>query len=309
MERKISLSDVRKAVDEAYEMVKSVKEGEIDPRNEGADARQMGITVVLADGTVINKGDTDVQVPMGSIVRVPLSSILFSQNSRDEVVKKSGQCPCHKLPHKPHNLPVSAHTVRAFSAVEPTGDPESKWNIYENRMIDLMGSAPQLNTKVYADVKKEIEADGTADRLAADGYYLYDDAKIALDLAAKAESMTASTAQLAMMGATIAADGVNPSTGKIVFDGEIAKYIVALMAAKGPHKMNGPWLVTTGLPAKASFGGTILGVYPGVMAIAAYGAELNPARVSVKAARAIRHIMQKLDLSVFGSANVSIVKD
>lgn len=309
MERKISLSDVRKAVDEAYEMVKSIKEGEIDPRNEGADARQMGITVVLADGTVINKGDTDVQVPMGSIARVPLSSVLFSQNSRDEVIKKSGQCPCHKVTSKPHHLPVSAHTVRAFSAIEPTGDPESKWNIYENRMIDLMGSAPQLNNKVYGAIKKEIEEDGTADRLAADGYYLYDDAKIALDLAAKAEATTASTAQLAMMGATIAADGVNPSTGKIVFDGEIAKYLVALMAAKGPHKMNGPWLVMTGLPAKASFGGTILGVYPGVMAVAAYGADLNPARVSVKAARAIRHIMQKLDLSVFGSAKVSIVKD
>ena len=76
MERKISLSDLRKAVDEAYELVKSIKEGEIDPRNTGARENQMGISVVLADGTTINKGDTDVKVPMGSIVRVPLASVM-----------------------------------------------------------------------------------------------------------------------------------------------------------------------------------------------------------------------------------------
>ncbi len=309
MERKISLNDLRKAVDEAYELVKSIKEGEIDPRNTGARENQMGISVVLADGTTINKGDTDVKVPMGSIVRVPLASVMFSQNSRDELIKKSGQCPCHKKPHKPAHLPVSAHTIRAFSAMEPTGDPESKWNIYENRMIDLMGTSPELNVPVYNALKKQVEDDNTVNRLAEDGYYLYDDAVMAVDLATKAEAMSASTAQLAMMGATIAADGVNPATKKIVFDGEIAKYIVALMAAKGPHKMNGPWLVSTGLPAKASFGGTILGIYPGVMAVAAYGAELNPTRVSIKAARAIKHIMEKLDMSVFSSARVSIVKD
>ena len=31
MERKISLDDVRRAVEEAYEAVKSIKEGTIDP--------------------------------------------------------------------------------------------------------------------------------------------------------------------------------------------------------------------------------------------------------------------------------------
>ncbi len=309
MERKISLSDLSQAIDEAYELVKSVKEGEIDPRNIGADCKHMGISVVLADGTTINKGDTDVKVPMGAIVRVPLASVMFSQNSRDDMIKMSVQCPCHKMPHKPAHLPISAHTIRAFSAMEPKGDPESKWNLYENRMTDLIGTSPELNMQIYEILKKQVEEDNTINRLADNGYFLYDEASLSVELAIKAEAMSASTAQLATMGATIAADGVNPTTRKTVFDGEIAKYIVALMAAKGPHKMNSPWLVATGLPAKASFGGTILGIYPGVMAIAAYGAELNQSRVSIKAAHAIRYIMEKLDMSVFSSSRVSIVKD
>lgn len=307
MERKISVADLQKAVDEAYEEVKSIKEGEINPRVANADAKSFGITVALPDGTVINKGDTSVKSPMGSIAKVPLSSILFSQNKPQEVVKKSGQCPAHKLPSKPKGLAFSAHGVRAFSAVEPVGDPESKWNLYVNRSIDLMGSAPELDIKVLEALEKEAADTSFVDTLAKDGYYLYDDANISTDLYMKALAMSASTEQLARMGATIAADGVNPETGKIVFDGSITQNIIGLMAAKGPHKMNGPWMVMAGIPAKTSFGGAILGVIPGVMAIAAYSPELNSAGVSVKAARAIISVMQKLDISIFASSQVKFV--
>lgn len=81
------------------------------------------------------------------------------------------------------------------------------------------------------------------------------------------------------------------------------------MAAKGPHKMRAPWLVAAGIPAKSSYGGAILGIIPGVMAIAAYAPELNPAGVSVKAAKAIIDVMQKLDISIFASAQVKFVND
>lgn len=309
MERKISLSDLRKAVDEAYEANKSLKEGEVDSRNTCADVKAFGISVMLPDGTLINKGDTDVKSPLGSISKVALSTVLFSQNSPMELIKKSGQCPCKKVPEKPKGLSFSAHGIRAFSAIEPVGDPESKWNIYENRMIDLMGSAPELCDKIYQALQKEATDTKLIDTLAADGYYLYDDASLSANLYLKALAMTASTQQLATMGATIAADGVNPVTGKTVFDGAITQNVVALMAAKGPHKMHAPWLVASGIPAKSSYGGAILGIIPGVMAIAAYAPELNPAGVSVKAAKAIIDVMQKLDISIFASAQVKFVND
>lgn len=45
------------------------------------------------------------------------------------------------------------------------------------------------------------------------------------------------------------------------------------------------------------------------MAIAAYSPALNPAGVSVKAAKAIIDVMQKLDISIFASAKVKFVND
>lgn len=305
MERKISLDDIRRALDEAYESIKSLKEGEIDPRNHEAKAGQFGITVTLADGTTLSKGDSEIKSPMADIVKVPLSSVLLSQNSPAELVKKSGQCLMHKVEKKPHHL--GPRGVRAFSAVEPVGDPDSKWNLFVNRTIDMMGGdAPVLNDRLYEAEKRAAEDNQAVDKLAEAGFYLYDDAAMSVDLYNRARALTASTRQLAMMGATVAADGVNPATGKIVFDGAISQNIVGLMAAHGPHKMNGPWLVLSGLPAKRSWGGALLGVYPGVMAVAAYAPELNAAGVSVKAARAIIEFMQRLDLSVFASARVEV---
>ena len=97
MERKISVSELRKAVEEAYAAVEPISEGAIDPRNLNAAAGQFGISVALTDGTVINKGDTDVKAPMGSIMHLPLHSVLFSQAGVDAIVKKSGKCPACAL--------------------------------------------------------------------------------------------------------------------------------------------------------------------------------------------------------------------
>ena len=49
-----------------------------------------------------------------------------------------------------------------------------------------------------------------------------------------------------------------------------------------------------------------MGVYPGVMAIAAYSPVVNDDGVSVKAFKAVHHIMKHLDLNVFDSAKIII---
>lgn len=311
MERKIALSDLRRAVDEAYEEYKSIREGEISPRVKDVDPNTFGIAVVLADGTVISKGDADTAVPMGAIAQVPVHVQLLTQNTPEEIVKKSGQCPCRcaNKPEKPHT-PVSAHGVRAVSALEPTGDPDSKWDFIINSTIDMMGGeSPVLDDKLYEELRHENAEADVENKFAQAGYTLYDDAPASIDIYTRLTAMRASAKQLAMMGATIAADGVCPATEKIVFDGAKAPAAVAMMATKGPHKMTRPFMVTVGLPAKSSFGGAIMGVLPGVMGIAVISPELNPAQVSVKGVKALKYIMNKLQLSVFSSAKVEIVKD
>lgn len=307
MERIIKLSELQQAVDHAYEQFKSLNEGEIDSRLDDVDPKAFGITVTLADGTTINKGDTKIQAPLGAIVKIPVASILLSQNAPQEIVKKAGQCACQCSGEKPAEKLSKGHKgIRAVSMIQPQGDPDSKWNFIENQMINLMGSAPQLDRKLYEGLNKAAAENNVEDALAKAGYFLYDNGEVSIDLYNRARSMKASTEQLAMMGATIAADGVNPATKQICYDGAISERIVGMMAAKGPHKMSAPWAMLAGLPAKSSFAGSMLGIFPGVMAIAAYAPAVNAKGISVKAAHAIMSIMNQLQISVFQSASLKI---
>lgn len=306
MERVIPVADLKKAVDEAYEAFKSEKVGEVSARVPGADISKLGISVALTDGTVYDKADADTLFPLGSIVKIPIHSILLEQNGKEELMKKAGADitnPAYKKEKKP-KMSVSAHGIRAVSAIEPTGDPESKWNLIENRMIDMMGEAPTLNEDVYKSQKQLAADTKVEDTIAEAGYYLYDDASISIDLYLKAQAMQANTKMLAKMGATIAADGFNPFTKQNVFDGTLSSQIVSYMADRGPHKMKKSWFLTTGLPAKSGFGGGILAILPGVMAIAVYSPGLNAEDVSIKAIQVLAYIANKLQISVFGSAKI-----
>ncbi len=310
MTRKIKFDDLKAAVNEAYEQLKNDNEGTPDTTYScECTGGCFGIAVVLTDGSVITAGTTDCKAALGSIAKVPIATCLLSQMTPDEIIQKSGQCPCAcKGKGKKPEIPFSARGIRAISAMQPTGDADGKWDILSDRMNNLMGSAPELDDKLYEAFKKQAIDSKVEDTMAASDFYLYDDAPIAIDSYIKAISMKASALQLATMGATIASDGVNPSNGQVVFDGKFAQNIVALMAAKGPHKMSKPWLMGAGIPAKSSRSGAMVAVMPGAFGIAAVSPMLNDAGVSVKAAKAIKMIANKLDINVFASARVEIVK-
>lgn len=305
MERKISFSDVQKAVDEAYEQFKTDKEGAIDPRNIGAEGGKFGISVMLTDGRTIDKADVDTLFPLGAIAKLPVSAVLFAQNSKEEVVKKSGSCCCQAKKEKVE-LPFGRHGLRAVSAIEPSNDPEGKFDIISSMIADMTGGAAGvLNDKIYRKYQAEVASDNVAGKLAQAGYTLYDSADTAIEVYTKLLSLQLTTRQLAAMGATVAADGRNPISGEYAFDGNNSQSIVALMATRGKHFIK-PWMVLTGMPVKKGFGGGIVAVLPGFGAIAAYAPEVDQRGVSVKAANAIAYIAGKLGLSVFASARVSV---
>lgn len=300
MDRIIKLSELKAAVEQAYNTVKAMPaEGAVDKCLSGVDTSKFGISVVLADGTEISYGDVDTDSLLGAIGRVPVSAALFQQPN----------LPCSffaKTGSKPKGLGVSAYGIRAVSALEPVGDADGKWDIVSNTIYALSGSAFKLDDSFYKFEKQRIEQLGVENKLAEAGFVLYDDAPVALDLYAKLVSMRATVRQLAAMGATVAADGLNPANGQRAYDGTISQKVVALMAVKGPHKMSKPWLIKTGLPARTSFGGAMMGVLPGVFGIAAYSPLLNESGISIKSAKAIAMVMETLGLSALGSARVRI---
>lgn len=307
MARKIKIEDLRKAVDNAYEQFKSVKEGAVDPRVAGKVPEDtFGISVVLADGTVISKGDTKVKGALGDIASLTIHAELLQQNSVEGLVKKAGKtCPCavRKL-----DLPISAHGVRAYSAVQPTGDADGKYDVLINNLINMMGSAPELDDSLYKTLVDEAGKADVENQLANVGYTLYDDAQSSIKGYAKMEALTVDTDQLATIGATIAADGVCPANKQVAFDGAISAPLTAIAAATGKTHHIRKWLMEAGAPAVFSFSGLALAILPGVGAIAAYSPEVCTHGRTKKGRQAITYITNALQYNVFASARVEIVK-
>lgn len=307
MVHKIPLVDLVNVVNRAYEMNKGDERGVLDRRIASADTSKFAIAVVLADGTSVKRGDCEVYTPLGDIAGIATSVVLLSQYQHDEMVRECGLCQCFSHIKK-EDIPICPHSLCAVSAVRPIGDTDAKWGVLADNLIDMIGSEPRLNDDLYRAMTDEYHSHNVIEALAGAHVKLLDDAEPSLDLLTRLTSLQVTTGQLAMMAATIAADGRCPRSSKVVFDRTITPRVVTLMALDGQHRLRRQWMMRTGLPARFSFGGAIVGVLPGVMGIAAYSPLLSDVGISVRATKAITHITTSLGLNVFSADLVQITK-
>jgi glutaminase len=125
-----------------------------------------------------------------------------------------------------------------------------------------------------------------------------------VDIYTKYCSVGVSAKQLAMMGATLANDGINPATGERVIKKENIPEILSSMMMNGLYDASGTWAWKVGIPAKSGVGGGILAIMPGKGAIVAFAPRLDEAGNSVKAQRAIEYVADKLGINLFSPRSV-----
>lgn len=312
MDRKIKLSDLKSAIQDAYDNHKNDKGGTPCEATADMNKGMFGISLRLVDGTKFDVGHTQAQFAMGAISRLPIFIQLLTQMSPEDVVRKmsigGSGCGCGCAAKTDEKRPKGMHAkaVRAISLVEPVGDFDGKMELLSNLMVDLMGSFPVLDDKLYEAAQKKAQDENIVNSYAEAGYELYDEAGLSVNLYNRLRSMLVTTEQLAEMGATIAADGINPASKSVAFDGSLSASVCAMMAAKGPKHMGKPWMIITGVPAMSGCGGGFITVIPGLGSIAAFSPELNEAGIPIKAALAIKEVVTKLELNAFSSARVCV---
>ncbi len=85
-----------------------------------------------------------------------------------------------------------------------------------------------------------------------------------LDLYFQQCSLLVNSHDLAVMGATLANNGVNPLTERRALSAEYIKDVLSVMYSCGMYDFSGEWGYRVGLPAKSGVGGGILAVVPQV---------------------------------------------
>lgn len=315
----ITKSKIQQAVQEAYAEVKDLKGGinaHYIPYLANIDPNLFGITVTLADGTQFSVGDTEYKFGIESVSKVPTAILIMREYGAKTVMEKIG-ADATGLPFNsifaillekdhPSTPLVNAGAISACSMVEPTGQSDAKWAKIVGNITELAGSAPQLIDELYKSESATNFQNRSIAWLLKDYNRIYDDPAMSLDLYTRQCSLGITAEQLSVMAATIAFQGYNPKSKTQIFDPELSAKITAMIAAVGFYQNTGDWMYTSGIPAKSGVGGGVLGVYPGVMGIAAFAPPLDPAGNSVKAQAAVKAVVKKLGLSIFEGNEIHV---
>ena len=307
----ISKGRMRSLIDEAYEKFKDDKTGknaDYIPYLARVDSKLFGIAACMPDGEIIAVGDCDYIFGVESVSKVMTAILILEQYGADTILHMIGAdatgMPFNSVmailleKNHPTTPLVNAGAISAVSMVRPVGNSDDKWKAIVDNIERLCGERPRLIEELYKSESVSNFNNRAIAWLLKHYNRIYDDPDMSLDLYTRQCSLGITARQLAICGATIANDGVNPVTKEKVFEKRLAPKITAMLAAVGFYEHTGDWMFTSGLPAKTGVGGGIMGVLPGRFGIAAFAPPLDGSGNSVKAQKALRYIMNKLETGI-----------
>eukprot|EP00750_Incisomonas_marina_P021587 INCI457.1.p1 GENE.INCI457.1~~INCI457.1.p1 ORF type:complete len:678 (-),score=104.58 INCI457.1:1448-3481(-) len=208
--------------------------------------------------------------------------------------------PRTKVPHNPminagaimissmlfHDLPIADRFRKIFNVWSDLCGCDSKTSA---------GQRPSFANSMY------LSEAATADRNFCLGYMMQEagaflpgtNLRETLNLYFMICSIEVSARMMSVVAATLANGGVNPMTGKRVFEQHHVRNCLSLMASCGMYDYSGEFAFTMGFPAKSGVGGGILIVIPGLMGICTFSPRLDGIGNSVRGVAVCHGLAQK----------------
>lgn len=272
---KISISQIKEVVQQAYEQVKGNTDGknaDYIPYLANIDKNLFGISICLLNGQKITVGDYNYRFGIESVSKVHTAILILRQYGAQKVLDMIG-ADATGLPFNsiiaillendhPSTPLVNAGAISACSMVQPVGDATQKWNAIVENITDLCGSAPQLIDELYKSESATNFNNRSIAWLLKNYNRIYDDPEMSLDLYTRQCSLGVTAEMLSVAAGTVANSGVNPVTKKQVLDASLTPKITSMIASVGFYEHTGDWMYTSGIPAKTGVGGGVMGVFP-----------------------------------------------
>jgi glutaminase len=276
------------------------------------DPGLFAVSVVAVDGTIWSAGDSGYPFAIESISKIFTMALAMDDvgaaTFRDKVGTDPTGLPFNSVlalalhGDKPMSALVNAGAMCAVSLI-PASDDEERWSKILAVQGAFAGHALTLSEKLNASEQStNAHNRGIAWLLEAAGS-LYAEPTGVCDVYTRQCSTLITTVDLAVMGATLAADGVNPLTRRRAVRAENVPHILAEMTMEGLYEASGDWAYTVGLPGKSGVGGGIVAVVPQLLAIAAFSPALDRHGNSVRGRRAVTDIAHSLGLSLYNRSS------
>ncbi|MCE2969053.1 MAG: glutaminase A [Burkholderiales bacterium] len=271
-------------------------------------AHLAGLAVVTVDGQVFEAGDARYEFAIESISKVCTLAAALEQVGPDVVREKIGAEPTG-LPFnsvmalelhggKPLSPLVNAGAMATASLLRAQ-DVEDRWRQILSMQSRLAGRALALSDEVNRSEQTTNFHNRAIAWLLYSAGTMYCEPMQACDVYTRQCSTLITAVDLATMGATLAAGGVNPVTRERVLAAANVPPILAEMTMEGLYDSSGDWAYTVGLPGKSGVGGGLVAVMPGWGAIAGFSPPLDEVGNSVRAQAMVAQVARALGLNLY----------
>jgi glutaminase len=303
-------SPILEFVQSLHARYKSLTDGHVAdyiPELAKANPDSFGICIATRDGHLYEAGDTRQGFTIQSISKAFTYGLALEDRGEDHVLSRIGV--------EPSGEAFNAISLRASSgtpfnpminagAIATCGQVLRKEGLSRiDRIAEYLSRCAGQTLRIDDEVYRSESATGHRNR--AIGWMLRnfdildEDPDDTLEAYFQQCSLRVTCADLAVMGATLANQGINPISGERAISSEFVDNVLGVMATCGMYDWSGEWLYRVGLPAKSGVGGGILAVLPGQLGIAVYSPPLDEQGNSVRGIRVCMDLARDLALHLF----------
>lgn len=304
---------IKDILDSVYESLVDEHSGEVAdyiPKLAQADPKDFGISLATMDGRMFSVGTSSTPFSIQSASKPFTFALALTKYGAGDVYRRTGVEPSGDdfnsvvldENNKPFNPMINAGAISMTGMLcREYGD--DAFSYIHGKYNELAGEDLVVDRDVF---KSEL---ANADRNLAiahlmRGAGIIEDVDQTVEAYTRQCSLMVTTEQLAMMAATVANLGTNPTTGVSVLDSLAVRNTLSVMFTCGLYNYSGHWAVKVGLPAKSGVSGGVLAVVNRQLGIASYSPKLDARGNSVRGIEVCAQLSEELGLNAFELANM-----
>jgi glutaminase len=278
-----------------------------------ADPEWFGIAIATVDGHVYQVGDTQQSFSIQSISKAFVYGLALEDNGVDRMATKVDVEPSGEAFNsislrpdtgRPLNPMINAGAIATAAMVE--GDnPDTKLQRILAAFARYTGHPLRIDEQVYRSEKETGHRNRAIAHLLRGFGILDDPPEGILDVYFQQCSILVTCRDLAVMGACLANNGVNPITGVRALRTEYVPKVLSVMGTCGMYDYSGNWVYSVGMPAKSGVGGGIVAVLPGQLGLAVFSPRLDERGNSVRGIKVCEQISADFGLHVYHSVRAT----
>jgi glutaminase len=272
-----------------------------------ADPQWLGISLITGDGHVYQVGDSRQSFTIQSISKAITYGIALEDNGVDAVLNKVDVEPSGEAFNsislepdtgRPRNPMINAGAIATVALIK--GDsPDEKLNRMLKCYEQYLGHPVTIDEDVYQSEKATGHRNRAIAYLLRNSDIIEKDTDDVLDVYFKQCSILVTCRDLALIGATLANDGVNPITGVRALESRYVAKVLSVMSSCGMYDYSGAWVYEVGMPAKSGVGGGIVAVLPGQFGLAVFSPKLDERGNSARGIAVCKKISSDFGLHMF----------